>query len=120
MTSLVFDTTALSHFARAGRMDELRIAVAGDEPVLLAEVAAELVPGIQGYPSLGSAASGGLLAVGVGEEWRELGAKNVIFRGLVDGDHRAVEAAFNFFHGSVTSRPSVRTCLAHRAAGWPL
>ena len=120
MTSLVFDTTALSHFARAGRMDELRMAVAGDEPVLLAEVAAELVQGIQGYPSLGTAASGGLLAVGVGEEWRELGAKNVIFRGLVDGDHRAVEAAFNFFHGSVTSRPSVRTCLAHRAAGWPL
>ena len=40
MTSLVFDTTALSHFARAGRMDELRMAVADDEPVLLAEVAA--------------------------------------------------------------------------------
>ena len=52
MTRLVFDTTALSHFARAGRMDELRMAVADDEPVLLAEVAAELARGIPGYPSL--------------------------------------------------------------------
>jgi hypothetical protein len=29
--SLVFDTTALSHFARADRMHELRMAVADDE-----------------------------------------------------------------------------------------
>ena len=56
MTSLAFDTTALSHFARAGRIDELRRAVADDQPVLLAEVAAELVRGIPEYPSLGSAA----------------------------------------------------------------
>ena len=61
MTSLVFDTTALSHFARAGRTDELRMAVADDEPVLLAEVAAELARGIPSYPSLGSAAAGGWL-----------------------------------------------------------
>lgn len=59
MTSLVFDTTALSHFARAGRMDELQIVGAKDEPVLLAEVAAELARGIPSYPSLGSAAAGG-------------------------------------------------------------
>jgi hypothetical protein len=44
VTSLVFDTTALSHLARAGRTGELRMAVADDEPVLLAEVAAELPP----------------------------------------------------------------------------
>lgn len=61
MTSLVFDTTALSHFARAGRTDELRMAVADDEPVLLAEVAAELARGIPSYPPLGSAAAGGWL-----------------------------------------------------------
>ena len=74
MTSLVFDTTALSHFARSGRMEELRMAVAGDEPVLLAEVAAELVQGIPGYPSLGSAAAGGWLKqVGL-EELPELAA----------------------------------------------
>jgi len=46
VTSLVFDTTALSHFARADRVDELQIAVADDEPVLLAEVAAELARGV--------------------------------------------------------------------------
>jgi hypothetical protein len=36
VTSLVFDATALSHFARAGRTDELQVAVADDEPILLA------------------------------------------------------------------------------------
>jgi predicted nucleic acid-binding protein len=61
VTSLVFDATALSHFARAGRTDELQAAVADDEPVLLAEVAAELIRGIPGYPSLGSAAAGAWL-----------------------------------------------------------
>ena len=55
MTSLVFDTTALSHFARAGRTDALQMAVASDEPVLLAEVAAELARGVPDYPSLGGA-----------------------------------------------------------------
>ncbi|HEV3381334.1 MAG TPA: hypothetical protein VG142_10175 [Trebonia sp.] len=74
MTSLVFDTTALSHFARAGRIDELRMAVADDEPVLLAEVAAELARGIPGYPSLGSAAAGGWLKQVELEELPELAA----------------------------------------------
>ena len=55
MTNLVFDTTALSHFARAGRTDALQMAVASDQPVLLAEVAAELARGVPGYPSLGGA-----------------------------------------------------------------
>jgi predicted nucleic acid-binding protein len=61
VTSLVFDTTALSHFARAGRTDELRTAVAGDGPVLLEEVGIELAHGISTYPSLGSASAGGWL-----------------------------------------------------------
>jgi predicted nucleic acid-binding protein len=74
VTSLVFDTTALSHFARAGRIDELRMAVADDEPVLLAEVAAELARGIPGYPSLGSAAAGGWLKQVELEELPELAA----------------------------------------------
>ena len=72
MTSLVFDTTALGHFARAGRIDELRMAVADDEPVLLAEVAAELARGVAGYPSLGSAAAGGWLKQVELEELPEL------------------------------------------------
>jgi predicted nucleic acid-binding protein len=74
VTSLVFDTTALSHFARAGRTDELRIAVADDEPVLLAEVAAELARGIPSYPPLGSAAAGGWLKQVELEELPELAA----------------------------------------------
>lgn len=61
MTNLVFDTTALSHFARADRTEELRAAVADDEPVLLAEVAAELARGIPTNPSLVSVAAGGWL-----------------------------------------------------------
>lgn len=74
MTSLVFDTTALSHFARAGRMDELRMAVAEDEPVLLVEVAAELARGIPSYPSLGSVAAAGWLKQVELEELPELAA----------------------------------------------
>lgn len=74
MTSLVFDTSALSHFARAGRIDELRMAAADDDPVLLAEVAAELARGVPGYPSLGSAAAGGWLKQVELEELPELAA----------------------------------------------
>jgi predicted nucleic acid-binding protein len=55
-------------------MDELRMAVGDDEPVLLAEVAAELVRGIPGYPSLGSAATGGWLKQVELEELPELAA----------------------------------------------
>lgn len=74
MTSLVLDTTVLSHFARADRTDELRMAVTGDEPILLAEVAAELARGITGYPSLGSAVSEGWLKSVELEELPELAA----------------------------------------------
>ncbi len=73
MTSLVFDTTALSHFARAGRTDALQTAVAGDEPVLLAEVATELVRGIPGTPALGNAAGDWLKQVEL-EDLPELAA----------------------------------------------
>jgi len=74
VTSLAFDTTALSHFARADRMDELQMAVADDDPVLLAEVAAELARGVPGYPALGSAAAGGWLKQVELEELPELAA----------------------------------------------
>jgi hypothetical protein len=47
VTGIVFDTTALSHFARAECLDELRAAMGEDEPILLAEVAAELARGSQ-------------------------------------------------------------------------
>lgn len=53
MTNVVFDTTALSHFARAGRLDELKALTAGDDCILLGEVRAGLVKGVTDYPSLG-------------------------------------------------------------------
>jgi predicted nucleic acid-binding protein len=74
VTSLVFDTTALSHFARAGRTDELQTAVADDEPILLVQVAAELVRGIPGHPSLGSATASAWLKQVELEELTELAA----------------------------------------------
>jgi predicted nucleic acid-binding protein len=74
VSTLVFDATALSHFARASRTDKLQMAVADDECVLLAEVAAELARGISGYPSLGSAAAGGWLKQVELEELPELAA----------------------------------------------
>jgi predicted nucleic acid-binding protein len=55
-------------------MEELQTAVAGDEPVLLAEAAAELVRGIPGHPSLGSAAAGGWLKQVELEQLPELAA----------------------------------------------
>lgn len=51
--SLVFDTTALSHFARADRLDELRTLIGSNEPLLVAEVANELAAGVPQHPSLG-------------------------------------------------------------------
>lgn len=42
MTTLAFDSTALSHFARAGRLADLEIITADDERVVPAEVLAEL------------------------------------------------------------------------------
>jgi hypothetical protein len=74
VTSLVFDTTALSHFARAGHTDTLRMVVADDEPILLAEVMTELAQGVPGFPSLGSAAAGGWLKQVELEELAEIAA----------------------------------------------
>lgn len=52
VSSIVFDSTALIHFARAGRLAELRDASANDRPVLLAEVGRELDKGAPQRPSL--------------------------------------------------------------------
>ncbi len=54
MTNIVFDTTALSHFARAGRLNALKALTAGDDCILLGEVRAELVKGVTDYPLLGA------------------------------------------------------------------
>jgi predicted nucleic acid-binding protein len=55
-------------------MGELRMTIADNEPVLLAEVAAELARGIPGCPSLGSVAASGWLKQVELEELSELAA----------------------------------------------
>jgi predicted nucleic acid-binding protein len=105
VTSLVLDTTALSHFARANRVDELRKAVADDEPVLLAEVAAELARGIADYPSLEDAVSGDWLKrVGL-EELLELAAfaryKGELGGGLERNNGEAAVLAWVTVNGGV-------------------
>jgi hypothetical protein len=53
VTNIAFDTIALSHFLRAGRLEELKALTAGEDCILLGEVQAELVKGVVDYPSLG-------------------------------------------------------------------
>lgn len=54
MTTFVFDTTCVSHFARASRLDVLRALTHGHRRLLPNEVARELRDGLQRYPALGS------------------------------------------------------------------
>lgn len=53
MIALVFDSTALSHFARAGRLAELESVTAVDECIAPAQVLDELAKGVIAYPALG-------------------------------------------------------------------
>ena len=73
MTNIVFDTTALSHFARADRLDELKALTAGDDCILLGEVRAELVKGVTDYPLLGAVSADSWLQQ-VEPELKELAA----------------------------------------------
>jgi hypothetical protein len=57
VSDLVFDSTALSHFARAGRLSELQRITATDGCVVPAEVFGELARGAAAYPVLGIVAS---------------------------------------------------------------
>jgi hypothetical protein len=45
MSSIVFDATALIHFARAGRLRELQVSSTEEQAILLANVARELEQG---------------------------------------------------------------------------
>jgi hypothetical protein len=71
--SIAFDATALIHFARAGRLSKLLAASADNEPVLLAEVAAELSRGARNRPSLDAASEARLKRADL-EELAELAA----------------------------------------------
>ncbi len=53
MTALVFANTALNHFAKAGRLTELRTIVQGYQCVAPAEVFSELARAVAEYPALG-------------------------------------------------------------------
>lgn len=55
MTTLVFDTTTVSHFARAGRLDTLSALSKDHERLIPNEVAVELRRGTTGYPAIGDA-----------------------------------------------------------------
>lgn len=63
MSLLVFDNTALSHFARAGQLSVLQRLVADDRCVMPAEVTRELVAGIADHPALARA---------IGMDWIEI------------------------------------------------
>lgn len=57
MTTLAFDSTALSHFARAGRLADLEAITAADHCIVPAEVVDELLKGAASYPALGTVAT---------------------------------------------------------------
>lgn len=57
MTTLAFDSTALSHFARAGRLADLEVITAADDCVVPAAVLDELTRGVAAYPALGTVAA---------------------------------------------------------------
>jgi predicted nucleic acid-binding protein len=54
VTTLVFDNTALNHFAKAGRLTELRAIVEGYQCVAPAEVFSELANAVAKYLALGA------------------------------------------------------------------
>lgn len=61
MSTLVFDSTALSHFARASRLAELEAVTAAGECIVLANVLGELTRGVAAYPALGTVSAQGWL-----------------------------------------------------------
>ncbi len=68
MTTLVFDNTALNHFAKADRLTELEAIVEGYQCLAPAEVFSELVTAVAQYPALGAiTAQGWLGSVELGE-----------------------------------------------------
>ena len=93
-------------------MGELRMTVADNEPVLLAEVAAELARGIPGCPSLGSVAAAGWLKQVELEELSELAAfaryKGELGGGPERNNGEAAVLAWVSVNGGVADRRSGR------------
>jgi len=61
VSTLVFDSTVLSHFARAGRLAELEAVTAADECIVPTNVLDELTKGVAAYPALGMVSAQGWL-----------------------------------------------------------
>jgi predicted nucleic acid-binding protein len=61
VSKLVFDSTALSHFARAGRLAELEAVTAADKCIVPTNVLGELTRGVAAYPALGTVSAQGWL-----------------------------------------------------------
>jgi predicted nucleic acid-binding protein len=72
VTTLAFDSTALSYFARGDRLAELETITADDECVVPAEVFAELARGVAEYPALGTVSAQTWLSPVELEEFAEL------------------------------------------------
>ena len=105
MTALTFDSTALSHFARADRLAELEAITAADECVVPAEVLAELARGVAEYPALGTASSQTWLSPVELKEFAELVAF-AIYKGELGGgpeknNGEAAVLAWVTMHGGV-------------------
>jgi hypothetical protein len=61
VSTLVFDSTVLSHFARAARLAELEAVTAADECIVSTNVLDELTRGVAAYPELGTVSAQGWL-----------------------------------------------------------
>lgn len=105
MTTLTFDCTALSHFARAGRIAELRLITAADDCVVPGAVIEELSRGTVEYPILGNVTAQDWLRTVDLEELEEIIAfaryKGELGGGPERNNGEAAVLAWTTVHGGV-------------------
>lgn len=90
---MVFDTSCLSCFARAGRLEILRELIAGRRAVVPRAVLGELEDGIALYPTLADVKSADWLEVVPVDSLRELRLFAEYARVLVAGQHNVGESS---------------------------
>lgn len=93
MTNIVFDSTALIHFARADRLTELRNSSGSDKPILLTEVERELAKGAPQRASLDGTAKAWLKPAVELTEMMELAAFTAYKAELGGGPERNIGEA---------------------------
>jgi predicted nucleic acid-binding protein len=105
VTTLTFDSTALSHFARAGRLADLEAITAADKCIIPSEVADELLKGSAIYPALGTVATRTWLQLVTLEELEEIVAfaryKGELGGGLEKNNGEAAVLAWATVHGGI-------------------